>query len=64
MCAAPGLEYAYSFDGTEGEYAIMIRRGNTQLGERINATLVHLEADGTLPRLRSLWFGSENLFVG
>jgi polar amino acid transport system substrate-binding protein len=62
--AVPGLEYAYSFDGTEGEYAIMIRRGNTQLREQINATLVHLEADGTLPRLRDLWFGSENLFVG
>jgi len=62
--AIPGLKYACSFDGTEGEYALMIRRGNTQLRERINATLADLEADDTLSRLRRLWFGSENFFVG
>jgi ABC-type amino acid transport substrate-binding protein len=61
--AIPGLKYAYRFEGTEGEYAVMIRRGNTSLRDQINVTLAQMEFDGTLPSLRRIWFGSENLFI-
>jgi ABC-type amino acid transport substrate-binding protein len=61
--AIPGLRYAYRFEGTAGEYAVMTRRGNTTLREQINATLAQMECDGTLPYLRRIWFGSENLFI-
>jgi ABC-type amino acid transport substrate-binding protein len=41
----------------------MIRRGNTSLRDQINVTLAQMEFDGTLPSLRRIWFGSENLFI-
>jgi ABC-type amino acid transport substrate-binding protein len=61
--AIPGLKYAYRFRGDKGEYAVMIRRGNTLLRDQINVTLAQMEFDGTLPSLRRIWFGSENLFI-
>jgi polar amino acid transport system substrate-binding protein len=60
----PGLRYSQYFEGTQAEYAIMLRRGNDRLQNRINAALDAMESDGTLPRLRKQWFGSENIFVG
>jgi polar amino acid transport system substrate-binding protein len=61
--AIPGLKYAYRFEGTEGEYTVMIRRGNTSLRDQINVRLAEMEFDGTLPSLRRNWFNSENLFI-
>ena len=61
--AIPVLQYAYSLEGTEGEYAIMTSLGNASLRTEIDLTIGELEADGTLPRLRKIWFGTENLFV-
>lgn len=59
----PGLRYACSFEGTEGEYAVMVGRGNRQLLDQINATLAQLEADGILPDLRRTWFASADLLI-
>jgi polar amino acid transport system substrate-binding protein len=59
-----GLRYAGSLPDTQGAYAVMIRRGNDKLRGEINFTLAQMEADGTLPRLRKEWFGSEALLVG
>ena len=53
--AIPGLKYAYRFEGTEGEYAVMIRRGNTSLRDEINVTL----AQNGVRRYAS--FSKENL---
>jgi ABC-type amino acid transport substrate-binding protein len=61
--ATPGLRYAYHFERTECEYAVMTRLGNTALRDRINVTLAQMEFDGTLPCLRRIWFGSENLSI-
>jgi ABC-type amino acid transport substrate-binding protein len=41
----------------------MIRRGNRSLRDQINIRLAEMEFDGTLPSLRRIWFGSENLFI-
>jgi ABC-type amino acid transport substrate-binding protein len=59
-----GLVYVTSYEGTEAEYAIAVRKGNDQLRLRINAELTKLEADGTLANFRRRWFGAPNLFVG
>jgi polar amino acid transport system substrate-binding protein len=61
--AIPGLRYAYHFERTDCEYAVMTRLGNTALRDQINVTLAQMEFDGTLPCLRRIWFGSENLFI-
>ena len=58
-----GLNYLGSLPGTQGAYAVMIRRGNNKLRGEINSALALMEADGTLPRLRKEWFGSEALLV-
>jgi hypothetical protein len=42
--AIPGRKYAYRFEGTEGEYAVMIRRGNASLRDQINVTLAQMES--------------------
>ncbi len=55
----PGLVYAGSLPQTEGAYAIMLRHGNADLRSRINAALALMDADGTVGRLRSQWFHTE-----
>ena len=58
-----GLKYAGSLPGTQGAYAVMLRRGNDKLRGEINSALAQMETDGTLPRLRKEWFGADALFV-
>jgi ABC-type amino acid transport substrate-binding protein len=69
---SPHLEIALSLVAREDSFQtadlqtarVGIRRGNDKLRGEINLTLEQMEADGTLPRLRKEWFGSEALFVG
>ena len=61
--AVPGLRYAGPFAGTTGEYAVMLRKGDAALRERINLALRTMEADGTLPALRKTWFKTEDLLI-
>jgi ABC-type amino acid transport substrate-binding protein len=55
----PGLRYAGALPGTQGAYAIMVRKGNTRLVTAINAALAEMERDGVLAVLRAGWFNSE-----
>ncbi len=41
------------------EYAIAIKKGNTELTEAINGALAELEADGTLASIKANWIGEE-----
>jgi polar amino acid transport system substrate-binding protein len=61
--AVPGLRYAGPFEDTSGEYAVMLRKGDAELRERINTALGSMEADGTLPALRKTWFNTESLLI-
>jgi ABC-type amino acid transport substrate-binding protein len=61
--AVPGLDYAGPFDGTAGEYAVMLRQGNTELRDRINLALGEMESDGSLAALRTFWFQTEDTVI-
>lgn len=61
--ATPGLSYRGPFANTEGEYAIMVAKGNDALKNEINAALAMLAAEGALTRLREQWFGSPAVLV-
>ena len=52
-----GLQFAGVLEGTEGAYAIMVRKGNAELRAEINGALADMEKDGTRQRLLSKWFG-------
>jgi glutamine transport system substrate-binding protein len=52
-----GLRFAGVLQGTEGAYAIMVRKGNNKLRAEINRALGDMENDGTQQRLFSRWFG-------
>lgn len=41
------------------EYAIAIKKGNTELTEAINGALAELKADGTLDSIKANWIGEE-----
>lgn len=41
------------------EYAIAIKKGNTELTEAINGALAELKADGTIDMISSNWIGEE-----
>ncbi len=41
------------------EYAIAIKKGNTEFTELINGALAELKADGTIDRIKSNWIGEE-----
>ena len=41
------------------EYAIAIKKGNTELTEKINGALAELKADGTLDVIKANWIGDE-----
>ncbi len=43
----------------EEEYAIAIRKGNTDLAEKINSALAQLETNGTLDTIKANWIGEE-----
>ncbi|MCM1525319.1 MAG: transporter substrate-binding domain-containing protein [Ruminococcus sp.] len=43
----------------EEEYAIAIKKGNTELLEKINTALAQLKTDGTLDTIKSNWIGEE-----
>lgn len=43
----------------EEEYAIAIKKGNSELTEKINGALAELQADGTLDKIKSNWIGEE-----
>lgn len=43
----------------EEEYAIAIKKGNTELLEKINTALAQLKTDGTLDTIKSNWIGDE-----
>lgn len=52
----PGLRYAGGLPNTDGAYAIMVRKGNTELVSAINEKLVEMDHDGTLAKLHARWF--------
>jgi ABC-type amino acid transport substrate-binding protein len=54
-----GLQFAGVLEGTEGTYAIMVRKGNTRLRAEINRALEDMENDRTQQRLLSKWFGDD-----
>ncbi|MGA8619839.1 MAG: ABC transporter substrate-binding protein [Candidatus Sulfotelmatobacter sp.] len=54
-----GLQFAGVLEGTEGAYAIMVRKGNTELRAEINRALEDMENDGTQQRILSKWFGDD-----
>ena len=43
----------------EEDYAIAYKKGNTELGDKINAALDELQADGTLDTITAHWIGDE-----
>lgn len=43
----------------EEQYAISIKKGNTELTEAINGALAELKADGTLANIEKNWIGDE-----
>jgi ABC-type amino acid transport substrate-binding protein len=53
-----GLQFAGVLKGTEGAYAIMVRKGNNELRAEINRALGDMEKDGTQQRLHFKWFGA------
>jgi ABC-type amino acid transport substrate-binding protein len=53
--AVPGLAVAGPLPGTEAAYAIMVRRDDDALRSALDAAIDTLEADGTLPALRTRW---------
>lgn len=56
----PGLRYAGALPGTDGAYAIMVRKGNVELVKAIDEELAAMERDGTLAGLREHWFNTES----
>jgi glutamine transport system substrate-binding protein len=54
-----GLRFAGVIQGTEGAYAIMLRKGNAELRAEVNRALADVEKDGTQQRLLSKWFGDD-----
>lgn len=54
-----GLQFAGVIQGTEGAYAIMVRKGNAELRAEINGVIADMEKDGTQQRLLSKWFGDD-----
>ena len=59
-----GLQFAGVIQGTEGAYAIMVRKGNAELRAEINGALADMEKDGTQQRLLSKWFGDNQVEEG
>lgn len=53
-----GLQFMGMLAGTEGVYAIMVRKGNDGLRAEINRALEEMEGDGTRRALLFKWFGS------
>ena len=53
-----GLQFAGILKGTEGAYAIMVRKGNNTLRTAIDRALGEMEKDGTQKRLFFKWFGA------
>lgn len=52
-----GLQFVGVLQGTEGAYAIMVRKGNNKLRAEVNRTLEEMENDGTRRKLLFRWFG-------
>jgi ABC-type amino acid transport substrate-binding protein len=61
--ARPDLSFRGPYENTEGEYAIMVAKGNGAIKNEINSTLSKLELDGTLSNFRKRWFGSPVFLV-
>ena len=54
----PGLQFAGILPGTEAHYAIMFRKGNSQLRTEFDKALQEMANDGTLRILLNRWFGN------
>jgi ABC-type amino acid transport substrate-binding protein len=52
-----GLQFTGVLPGTEGAYAIMVRKGSNELRAEINRALEEMENDGTRETLLFRWFG-------
>lgn len=61
--STPGLQFVGTLAGTEGAYAIMIRKGNDKLRAKINQTLDEINNDGTRRTLLDKWFGDHSTGV-
>ena len=55
------LRFGDILPDSQGAYAIMVRKGEDALRERINIVLNDMERDGTLRDLRQKWFRGERL---
>lgn len=55
----PGLWIAGRLLGTEGQYAVMVRKGDAALRDAVNGVLAELKADGTWESLYRRWFDEE-----
>ncbi len=55
--ASSGLRFSGIVPGSEGAYAIMVRKGNRGLIDALNAALSGIESDGSLHVIRKRWLG-------
>ena len=46
------------------QYAIGFKKGNTELRDKVNATLEEMAADGTLAKISDKWFGEDVTTIG
>ena len=49
---------------TEEEYAIAIKKGNTELRDKVQKTLEEMAQDGTLKAISEKWFGEDVTTIG
>jgi ABC-type amino acid transport substrate-binding protein len=61
--AVPGLIYAQSYEDTASEYAIMVRKGNSDLRGQVNSGLEIVEQEGKLAKLLEHWFGTTDSLI-
>ena len=54
-----GLRFAGIVPGSEGGYAIVLKKGNARLREILDTVITGLEADGTLQQIWKRWFAEE-----
>ena len=49
---------------TEEEYAIAVKKGNTELRDKVQKTLEEMAQDGTLKAISEKWFGEDVTTIG
>ena len=49
---------------SEEEYGVGFKKGNTELRDKVQATLEEMAADGTLAKISTKWFGEDITTIG